>query len=315
LARERALALAETTATGVLWGTSFPVIGYGISLGIDPRVFAFLRFATAAPVMVLFARIWARPLFVSLRLKPVWILGLLNSVGFLCQFLGQAYTQASVAALLINLSVLIAAVGSAALLGERFTKVKAAGTLLAVAGILLLTTKGDASSLNGGQLTGDILYLVSAALWGGYIIYNKRKTDETKWDPFGVTTAIVLLTAIFISPVMLTVNLGQVQLGGAAWSLILYTALVNTAIPFVLYQMGLRFLSATASSILLMLEIVTAVLISAILLGEVLTPLSLIGAGSIVASIFLVSSKEASARNLFSNNSSSSKASGGSGVW
>ncbi|HLQ03240.1 MAG TPA: DMT family transporter [Nitrososphaerales archaeon] len=128
MAKERAVALAETSATGLLWGTSFPVIEFGISSGIDPRVFAFLRFAIAAPIMIAFARGYGKPLSASLRMKPVWILGFLNAVGFLCQFLGQAYTDASVAALLVNLSVLIAAIGSAGLLGEKFTGTKVVGT-------------------------------------------------------------------------------------------------------------------------------------------------------------------------------------------
>ncbi len=292
------MALAETAATGVLWGTSFPIITYGISVGIDPKVFAFLRFAIAAPMMVLLARLLAKPLLAGLRSKSVWILGLLNAIGFLCQFLGQAYTEASVAALLVNLSVLIAAIGGAALLGERFTKVKAAGTMLAIVGIFLLTTKGDISLLSRGQLTGDLLYLVSATSWGAYIIYNKLKTDETKWDPLGVSAAIILLTAIFVSPVILTVGLRQVFVSGTAWSVIIYTALFNTAIPFVLYQRGLRFLSATASSILLVLEIVTAVTISVLYLGKLLNLSSVIGTISILSSIFLVSGVEVTRKSL-----------------
>ncbi len=298
MAKERGMALAETAATGVLWGTSFPIIAYGISVGIDPKVFAFLRFAIAAPMMVLLARLLARPLLYDLRSKSVWILGLLNAIGFLCQFLGQAYTEASVAALLVNISVLIAAIGGAALLGERFTKVKVAGTLLAIVGIFLLATKGDISLLSRSQLTGELLYLISATSWGAYIIYNKLKTDETKWDPFGVSATIILLTAIFVSPVMLTVGLKQVILSGTAWSVIMYTAFFNTTLPFILYQRGLRFLSATASSILLVLEIVTAVTISVLYLGELLNLSSVIGTISILTSVILVSGVEVTRKSL-----------------
>src|SRR2546428_12387750 len=119
LTKARTVALAETSATGLLWGTSFPVIEFGIASGIDPRVFAFLRFALAAPIMIAFARVYGKPLSAGLRTKPVWILGFLNAVGFLCQFFGPAYTAASVGALLVNLSGLIAAIGSAALLREK----------------------------------------------------------------------------------------------------------------------------------------------------------------------------------------------------
>ena len=298
MTRERTVALAETSATGLLWGTSFPVIEFGISSGIDPRVFAFLRFAIAAPIMVAFARVYGKPLWAGLKMKSVWILGLLNAVGFLCQFLGQAYTAASVAALLVKLSVLIAAIGSAALLGEKFTGTKVVGTLLAVGGIFLLTTRGDLGQITRSQVTGDLFYLVSATSWGVYIIYNKRRTDERRWDPLSVASLTILSTAVFVAPVMLTVGVAELPLTEAEWGVILYTALLNTAIPFVLYQRGLRYLTATASSMLLMLEIVAAMGISILLLGELLNLASLVGAASILSSIFLVSRLGGSGESL-----------------
>ena len=314
LPNERVGALAETSATGLLWGTSFPVIEFGIASGIDPRVFAFLRFALAAPIMIAFARVYGKPLSAGLRTKPVWILGFLNAVGFLCQFLGQAHTAASVAALLVNLSVLIAAIGSAALLGEKFTGTKVVGTVLAVGGIFLLTTRGDFGLITGSQLTGDLFYLASASSWGVYIIYNKRKTDERRWDPLGVASLTILSTAVFVAPVMLTVGPAELLMTEGEWGLILYTALLNTAIPFVLYQRGLRYLTATVSSMLLMLEIVTAMGISILILGELLDLPSLIGAISILSSIFLVSRVGGSGESL-SIRTPSGLARGGTSSW
>ncbi len=81
------------------------------------------------------------------------------------------------------------------------------------------------------------------------------------------------------------------------WGVILYAAVLNTAIPFVLYQRGLRYLTAT-SSVLLMLEIVTAMGISVLLPGELLDLTSLIGAASILSSIFLVSRVGGSGESL-----------------
>ena len=306
--REKAIAVAETTATALLWGTSFPVIGYGIRLGLDPKLFVFLRFATAVPVMLVITRLLGRPVLANLRSRPVWILGFLNAVGFVSQFLGQAYTDASSAALLVNLSVLVAAIGSASLLRERFTKTKLLGTALAILGILLLTTRGDFGGLARGQLLGDALYLVSATTWGIYIIYNKLKSDQTKWDPVGVTSSIILVTAIFTSPVLVFTAQSGTSLSVADWLIIGYTALLNTALPFTLYQLGIRFLSATSSAIVLLLEIVTAVVISVEFLGELLNLVSLFGALSILLSILLVSGAEIGGKSLSVPDSKSSAA-------
>ncbi len=305
--RQKATALAETTATALLWGTSFPVIGYGIRLGLDPGLFVFLRFAAAAPLMLVVTRLSRKPIAATLKSRAVWALGFLNAIGFLSQFLGQGYTDASVAALLVNLSVLIAAVGSAALLHERFTRPKLIGTILAVLGILLLTTKGNFGQLARSQLVGEAFYLVSAITWGIYIIHNKRKTDEMKWDPVSVTGSILLLTAAFTSPMLLFTLPGGTSLTITEWLLIGYTAVFNTVIPFTLYQLGLRFLTATSSAMVLMLEIVTAVAISVAFLGETLSIVSVLGAASILLSIFLVSGAEIVGKSLSIPGSNSSE--------
>ena len=290
-------ALGETALAGVLWGTSFPVITYGIGQGLDPRLFVFLRFASAAPLMVVVALVLRKKILATLRKKSVWVLGALNAVGFLCQFLGQSLTGAAVAALLVNLSVLVTAAGSAAILKERFGKAKTLGVIVAVVGIVLLTTQGDLSQVSRGMLTGDSLYLLAAFCWGWYMIYNKKKTDEERWDPLSLTASIVMLTALFVSPALLTLrSLGPVTTG--IWGLVGYTAVVNTALPFVLYQRGLRVLTATLSAVVLMLEIVTAVLISLLFLGEAFNAYSILGAAAVLASIYLVSTNEGGRKSL-----------------
>jgi drug/metabolite transporter (DMT)-like permease len=297
LRRASAAALGETTLAAILWGTSFPIISYGIKSGLDPKVFVFLRFASAAPLMVVAALILGRTLFATFRLKAVWLLGLLNAAGFLCQFIGQSLTDASVAALLVNLSVLVTAVGSAVVLKERFGRAKSAGVLLAIVGIILLTTKGNLALVTQGQLLGDALYLLAAFAWGWYMIYNKKVTDREKWDPLAVSASIVALTAIFLTPVLLTVQT-PVSISNGSWALIGYMAVFNTALPFVFYQRGLRFLTATSSAIILMLEIVTAVVISTLFLGEYLNVFSLLGALSVLLSIYFVSGADLRGKSL-----------------
>jgi drug/metabolite transporter (DMT)-like permease len=292
-----AVAIGETVVAAILWGTSFPVVSYGIAHGLDPRLFVFLRFGTAAPLMVIAALAMGKRILPTFRIKAVWVLGLLNAAGFLCQFVGQTMTGPAVAALLVNLSVLVTAAGSAAVLKEKFGAAKTAGVVLALVGIVLLTTEGNLAQVSGGVLTGDALYLLAALCWGWYMIYNKKATEEEKWDPLSVSVAIVALTALFVSPALLT--LGTVApVSPTSWALIFYAAVFNTAVPFVLYQLGLRFLTATTSAVVLMLEIVTALVISLLFMGEVFNAFSVLGALAVFVSIYLVSANEGSGKSL-----------------
>jgi len=288
LRKESTKALAQTAAAAVLWGTSFPVITIGIRAGLDPTAFAFLRFLLAAAIMLAICRVYNKGVGKLLRSKAVWAIAFFNAVGYVCQYVGQAYTSASVASLLVNLSVVFAAVGGTVFLKERVGLVKAAGVLSAVVGTVLLTTKGDLGVVAGGQLFGDAMYLIAAVSWACYIVYAKKKTDETAWDPVALSASIVAATAAFILPVALFAHWGTAY-SVEAWEAVGYTAIFNTVFAFALYQSGLRYLTATSSAVVLMLEIVTAVAISAAFLGEELNLFSWAGAVLVLVAIFLVS--------------------------
>ena len=295
--REVAVALGQTSVTAALWGTSFPVISVALKGGLDPSLFVFLRFAVAGPMMLVIAIAARRGVGRLLRSKAVWVVAFFDAVGFLCQYVGQQRTPASVAALLVNLSVVLAAVGAAVFLGERLGAYKVTGVILAFAGTALIATNGNLASVAQSELVGDALYVLAAFAWAAYIVYAKKKTDEMDWDPFAASTCIVSLTALFLAPAAL-VSGGSVPTSSTAWEAVLYTAVFNTAVPFVLYQAGLKHLTAASSAIVLMLEVVVAVLISVAFLGETFSAVSLAGALAVLASIFLVSGVEVSGKSL-----------------
>jgi drug/metabolite transporter (DMT)-like permease len=297
LDRKAEVALAQTAVAAVLWGTSFPVISVGIGAGLDPRTFVFLRFLIAAPMTVGVAAAMGRRVGPLMRSRGVWVLGFLNATGFVCQFIGQKYTDASVAALLVNLSVVLAAAGGVIFLGEKLGALKVFGVLLAVAGTFMIATGGSLAVLGKGEALGDGLYLVAAVMWAGYIVYAKMKDEEMDWDPIALAAGIVVATTVFVFPVALTGGLAMVFTPVPILA-VLYSAVFNTAISFVLYQQGLKRLSASSSAVVLMLEIVVAVLISVTLLGQGLSGYGWAGAAAVLGSIALVSGLEGGRKSL-----------------
>lgn len=273
------------------------MVSLGIEGGLDPRVFVFLRFAIAAPVMLGVAWALGRDVMPLLRSKAIWVVGLFNAIGFLCQFIGQQYTEASVAALLVNMSVILAAVGAVVFLGERLGSFKVVGILLAVAGMFLITTNGDFGVVASSQGLGDALYLIAAVSWAGYILYSKKKIDEQRWDPLAAAACIVAVTAIFVMPPVLTAGFEPSLSVVSLWA-VGFTVVFNTVIPFVLYQKGLKDLTASSSAVILMLEIVVAILISVTFRSETFTAFGWIGVLAVLASIFLVSGVEISGKSL-----------------
>ncbi len=85
---------------------------------------------------------------------------------------------------------------------------------------------------------------------------------------------------------------GFFDLSGWAWLAIFWTAIVCWVIPYYLWLEGLKHLSASTSTVLLLSEIVVAVIASVIVLKEPLTVFSTVGAFFIVLAIALVSLRD-----------------------
>src|SRR5437867_13376664 len=109
--------LLATITSGVLFGTSVPVIKLGLSSPslIPPFLFAALRFVIASILVTFFLRRSGWVKGDVLRSKPMWIIGLLNAGGYILQFEGQVFASASDAARII---------GSAALMIPLIARVK-----------------------------------------------------------------------------------------------------------------------------------------------------------------------------------------------
>jgi drug/metabolite transporter (DMT)-like permease len=81
-----------------------------------------------------------------------------------------------------------------------------------------------------------------------------------------------------------------------AWSAVIALALISTVGPMVLFLMGLEKISGTEASLLSTMEPVTATIAAALVLGESLSPLQLLGGGLVLAALVVSSLSRRSSR-------------------
>jgi len=286
-------AVALTLLAGLLWGSSFVVIKIGLET-IDPYWFAFLRFAVATVIAVAYVVATGRlgALRRLLCRKLVILFGVANALGFILQFKGQTLTTAGKAALFVNVSTIFVAVGSRFMFRERFGPLKVLAVAAGMVGVFLVTTGGRLSIASPTEFTGDMIVLGAAVAWTFFILLDKRIVHGTDVDIRALTAAQVLLTSLTALPAALLLAPRSFPALDASWWAILYTAVFCTIIPFMLWTAGLRFISATVSTVILLVEILFAILLAAVLLGERLTPVGLVGAGLIAVAAFLATRGE-----------------------
>jgi drug/metabolite transporter (DMT)-like permease len=279
-----------TILAGVLWGTSFPIIKIGLNT-IDPFAFVFWRFLVSTVTLVVVMLLLRKFEFKITDKKLLVFLGVTNAAGYLLQYVGMPYTTAAKAALFINLSAMWVAILSPKLLGESFSRKKIMGILFGLMGVVFVSTNLDFSMLGQGQLIADMLLILSGFVWAVFMIYNKKLVNSTL-ATFQSMTWVLILTLLSIVPFTVLSGSGFFDLSSWAWLGIVYTAIVCWVLPYYLWLEGLKHLSASTSTVLLLSEIVVAVVASVIVLKEPLTVFSTIGAFFIVIAIAVVSLRE-----------------------
>jgi drug/metabolite transporter (DMT)-like permease len=242
-----------------------------------------------ASLSVLLINYATKTLDISLaKERLVWYLGLLNGVAYLVQYLGMSFTTASKSSLFVNLSAVWVAVLSRLVLKEVFPKKKMLGIASGLTGVFLISTNLSLVELTQGMIIGDGLVLLSGVLWSFFIVYNKKVVEAYNVVQF--MPWLFLATALPLTPLIFVSNGSSLlNLPNEVWILIVYTAIFCWLIPYYLWSKGLKHISPAASTVILLTEVIVAIAISFLLLGESFTTISGIGASLIFLAILLVS--------------------------
>jgi drug/metabolite transporter (DMT)-like permease len=256
---------------------------------VNAYSFAFLRLALASAILLTALILCGRFNLKSIREPFVWMLGLLNGLGFSLQYVGQIFTTPAKTALLVDVNVVVVAIISWRMFNETFGLRKQLAVVLSVVGAIMITTNGDFSTLSQGELLGDALVFLAGLAWALFIICNKRLLLRADRNVIELSTFVLFTTALLLLPMALLFgNLSSSAVPLEGWVWVAYTAIVCTIVPYALWIAALKQVTATISSVVGMLEIVAAMVLSGLVLGETYNTVTLLGAGLVFASILFV---------------------------
>jgi len=280
-------AVLFTVIASSLWGTSFPAIKIGLQY-MDAYTFVFLRFFFALLTMFAVMLLTKNFSFNFNKKRLILFLGVTNGTAYLLQYIGMVYAFASKSSLFVNLSVVWVALLSPIVLKEQMGRKKVASVILSLLGVVFVTTNLDFRSLGVGEVVGDLLVIGAGILWALFIVYNKPLVRESK-NMIQSMTWLLLFTMLPLLPVVPFSADNFLSLTLEAWIAIIYTAIFCWVAPYYLWMKGLKNISPLTSAVILLNEIIVAVTISTIILGEVMTAASGVGAIFIIMAILLVS--------------------------
>lgn len=270
----------------LLWGTTFPALKGILSMpGNPPLALFFYRYlySTVTLVMVVLLMKRGRSLRCPFR---YYILGILNFFAMALQMEGLVLTTATKGAVLSQMVMVVVPFLSFLLLGESFSLRKLLAVFGSLSGAIMISTNLDFSGLLArDSFQGDLLVSGSVLFWSLYIVLTRKWATHA--DPISLLWASQIPTLLLAFPTCLLT--GQVHVTWQGHGAALFLGLICSLATTVLYNYSLRRIDATTSTILGPIELVTALLISLLFLGEGFTPVETVGSSiALCAALFAV---------------------------
>lgn len=216
----------------------------------------------------------------------VWIYlsGLFGiTIYMILENLGIRYTTTSNSALIVASFPAITVLLEFLIYKIRPTAVKSIGIALAIAGVMVLT--GTTAEGSRNQLLGNICLIAAGFTWAFYSFITRKVAD--KYSPITLTYYQMLGSTVFYLPFLL--------IEGAEWrpwdlrvaGAVLFLSLGCSFAAFLLYNFGLKRLSAGISAIFLNLIPVFGLVFSAVVAKETISAYQLIGGAVVIGGVIL----------------------------
>ncbi len=259
----------------VLWALNLTVSRYILTHGFQPLAFSTVRYGLASLVFIAIAVGVERSLRIGRR--DFLLVGGAATVLFVNQ-IGFVYalktTSASVIALILAATPIIAALIGLALGMEVLPRRFWLGAALSVAGVALVAL-GAAGQL-GADAAGILWGIMTATTWAIYSILITPLMR--RYSPVRISAVVLPLSWLGMALIGLPQTRSQDwQLGWEVWALVLFATLGPLVITNILWFKSLDIIGASRATLAANLQPFLAALFAVMLLGETIDVIQLIG--------------------------------------
>lgn len=263
----------------VLWGTIGIFRRY---IALPSSVIAFARGMIGAGFLIVFCKVRGIKLPKISSNKTVGLLvlsGMLMGLNWLLLFEAYNYTSVATATLCYYMQPVMIILVSPILFKEALTKRKVICVVVAVFGMLLV------SGVIGSEiygLVGIVFGLLAALLYGIVVIMNKWLQ---KVDAYQKTIIQLFSAALIMIPYMILVEDMQFVMDTVSMGMLVFVGVVHTGIAYALYFGAIGKLKTQTVALFSYLDPVVAIVLSAVVLHESMSVLSIVGAVCILGSL------------------------------
>lgn len=295
-----AIAYGSLTLAAVVWGGS--IVGQKYALASFSAVeVSVLRGLGALAILI---PLWWLQEGRSIRFagRDRWLLVLLGLAvlgNHLLTLFGLRYIGAAAAGVIIGASPAITALLSSLLIKDVPFRKVAAGSALSFAGVALVSGGGGENATGDNPWLGGTLVLLGLVSWALYTIGSGSVMDRL--SPLTINWTTLLISIVLQIPLLWSdpkvMQEGWAAVSSGGWVALGYLIVFATALGQQAWLFGVQGVGPSRAGVFVNLIPVSALLLSALILGESVGPREALGIVLILAGVWLVGyqTKETSA--------------------
>lgn len=252
--------------------------------------YALTQYRFAVATVALFGLVLVTKSSLRVRWRDLIRIGFCGLFGIVIYYvlnnLSLTYVSASIAAIIGASIPLIAAILEVFIERRPPSLVTVASVVLSVAGVILLV--GFQTNYDSTNLMFGVALALAASL--AFVIYSFLMIPLQGKYPTSTVTFYQSLLSVIICLIFLPQNpVAWSEMGSAGWLNLLFLGIFSSAGCYVMYNFAVGRLPVVVCTLFINFIPIVAIIASAVLLGERLTLMQILGSGLVISSVVWLS--------------------------
>jgi len=282
---KRVLGSIELSIAAIIWGAMFVVVKIIVD-EVHPIQLVWLEYLISLVFLIGYSVIKGEKWHINWSdLRLIFWIGIIgNTISLVAQEMGTGLSNAQTGSVITSTIPAFMIIFGWLILKERLDKVKVFSVLIAILGVVMIV---GLKMTGSNVVLGIILLILTAITWALMsVLIKKVKTySSLQITIMSTVVAVVCLTPFILSdlPSLTSINFAEPKVILS----LLYIGAVSTAVAYVMWNKGLKVISASSSGLFYLIQPIVGSFLGWLLLGEQISVGFIIGSAMILASVWI----------------------------
>ncbi|MFH5810775.1 DMT family transporter [Companilactobacillus sp. FL22-1] len=282
---KRVFGSIELSIAAVIWGAMFVVVKVVVD-EVRPVQLVWLEYLISLVFLIGYSVLKGEKWHINWPdLKLIFWIGIIgNTISLVAQEAGTGLSNAQTGSVITSTIPAFMIIFGWLILKESLDKVKIFSVLIAILGVVMIV---GLKMTGSNVVLGVLLLLLTAITWALMsVLVKKVKTySSLQITIMSTVVAVVCLTPFILSDMSSLTSINFLE--SKVFLSLLYIGAVSTAIAYVMWNKGLKVISASSSGLFYLIQPIVGSFLGWLLLGEQISIGFVIGSAMILASVWI----------------------------